>query len=120
MGRKVYIRRHGHKAADLTAAMPSQQRGGIGDCLGLSGPIICYCPDSEVRIILRSHVSNFGIERTLVNLLIQCGLGSEVRRTNSRRTLCGLPTATLGTNQEKAPGESPMARLKFGAFLAPH
>jgi tripartite-type tricarboxylate transporter receptor subunit TctC len=28
------------------------------------------CPDSEARIILRSHVSNFGIERTLANLLI--------------------------------------------------
>ena len=29
-----------------------------------------WCPDSEVRSILRSHVSNFGIERTLANLLI--------------------------------------------------
>jgi hypothetical protein len=27
------------------------------------------CPDSEVRRMLRSHVSNFGIERTLANLL---------------------------------------------------
>jgi hypothetical protein len=39
----------------------------------------CQCPDSEVRIISRSHVPNFGIERTLENLLIWCGFGSEVR-----------------------------------------
>jgi hypothetical protein len=45
------------------------------------------CPDSEVRRILRSHVSNFGIERTLANLLIKCGFGSEVRITNPRAAM---------------------------------
>ena len=31
---------------------------------------------------LQGHVSNFGIERTLANLLIWCGFRSEVRMTN--------------------------------------
>jgi hypothetical protein len=34
---------------------------------------------------LRSHVSNFGIERTLANLSIWCGFGSEVRMANPRQ-----------------------------------
>jgi len=47
-------------------------------------------PDSEVRHIFRSHVSNFGIEVTPAKLLIQCGFDSEVRMRSRRQQWCGL------------------------------
>src|ERR1700722_9961519 len=61
---------------------------------GVRGPIrrpkAGQCPDCEVRSILRRHVSNFGIERTLAKPLISCGFGPEVRMASPRHTRCGL------------------------------
>ena len=44
-----------------------------------------YCPDSEVRIILRRPHLRISESKDTSNLLISCGFGSEVRIANSRR-----------------------------------
>jgi hypothetical protein len=56
---------------------------------------VTLVPDSEVRIILRSHVSNFGIERTSASLLFQHGFGSEACMTNRGINDADFSTATL-------------------------
>jgi hypothetical protein len=68
------------------AGLTESKRAGYSTTKWVVGqPVaIRQCLDSEVRSILGSHVSNFGIERTLANPIDLVWLGLEVRMMNSR------------------------------------
>jgi hypothetical protein len=49
-----------------------------------------WCPDSEVRIIVRHFRLRTSESKDTSNSLIECGFGSEVRISDSPQEWCGL------------------------------